>query len=137
VLGQHATTGPAPRRTGPPPPASDPAAVVAAVYEDVLGIAAADPDRGFFELGGDSLQAIQAASRLSEVFGRELAAETLFDHSSGAARATSSPAPAASRPRSPTGLPGGSADGRRAAGPFAGRLAGRRRHPVAAQCLPG
>jgi acyl transferase domain-containing protein len=90
VLGQPAPTpasAPAARRGGPPP-AADPSAVVVAVYSDVLGMVAVDPDRSFFELGGDSLQAIQAASRLSEVFGRELAAETLFDHPSARAVAT-------------------------------------------------
>ncbi|MEV1175412.1 condensation domain-containing protein, partial [Nonomuraea sp. NPDC049784] len=48
--------------------------VVAAAWQDVLGIAPAGPQDDFFSLGGDSLVATQLASRLG------LPIEAVFDH---------------------------------------------------------
>jgi acyl carrier protein len=52
---------------------------VAAVWEDVLGIGGIGRDDHFGDLGGDSLIAIQVASRLGERFGLGLGVRALFD----------------------------------------------------------
>ena len=44
----------------------------------VLGMAPLAPDDDFFELGGDSLAAIEAAATIEDEFGYELSIEDIF-----------------------------------------------------------
>ncbi|WPB73360.1 beta-ketoacyl synthase N-terminal-like domain-containing protein [Archangium violaceum] len=58
---------------------------VEAVIRSVLGFAPGDPldpDRGFFELGVDSLTAIALREKLQQALGMKLAASLVFDHPS-------------------------------------------------------
>ncbi|MEV0677472.1 non-ribosomal peptide synthase/polyketide synthase [Actinosynnema sp. NPDC050436] len=52
--------------------------LVAAVWEDVLGLDRVGADDNFFALGGDSILSIRVASRLRESF--DLSPRALFDH---------------------------------------------------------
>ncbi|MDZ5645866.1 polyketide synthase [Nitrospirillum sp. BR 11828] len=52
--------------------------VVAAVWRDVLGMAAIGPDDDFLALGGDSLIAVRVAARLRERLGCEVSTEAVF-----------------------------------------------------------
>jgi len=54
------------------------AAVVAAVWRDVLGVPTIGPDEDFLALGGDSLIAVRIAARLRETLGCEVEAGALF-----------------------------------------------------------
>ena len=47
-------------------------ALIAAVFAEVIGVAAIPPDRNFFHAGGDSLLAVKAASRIGASLGIEL-----------------------------------------------------------------
>jgi acyl-coenzyme A synthetase/AMP-(fatty) acid ligase/acyl carrier protein len=49
--------------------APEPAQRLAAIWAEVLGVARIDPNAGFYELGGNSLLAIEVASRLFDEFG--------------------------------------------------------------------
>jgi acyl carrier protein len=51
------------------------------LWSSALGLTAIDPHADFFEIGGNSLAAVQLASRISTHFGIELGAGSLFDHS--------------------------------------------------------
>jgi amino acid adenylation domain-containing protein len=53
---------------------------IAAVWMEVLGLEQVGRDEPFLELGGESLQAIQIASRLSEAFDLEVPLVHVFDH---------------------------------------------------------
>ncbi len=55
---------------------------IAEVWKEVLGTASVDAESDFFELGGDSLSASQAAARLSREFGSDLAPSQIAEHSS-------------------------------------------------------
>ncbi|MFL9926090.1 amino acid adenylation domain-containing protein [Herbaspirillum lusitanum] len=59
------------------------------VWCEVLGIAELSPASDFFLLGGKSLQAIQAATRLSQLLRRDVQVSALFRHTSIAALAQS------------------------------------------------
>ncbi|MGC4067110.1 MAG: thioesterase domain-containing protein [Polyangiaceae bacterium] len=48
------------------------------MWHEVLGVSTLDSDSDFFELGGQSLQALQVASRLSLVLDRTITASALF-----------------------------------------------------------
>lgn len=50
------------------------------IWSEVLGHTALRPQNDFFKLGGQSLQTIQVANRLSLVLGREVAVMDLFKH---------------------------------------------------------
>lgn len=54
--------------------------VLQEVWEHVLGVTSLSMQDDFFELGGQSLQAIQVANRLSIALGREVRVATLFRH---------------------------------------------------------
>lgn len=54
------------------------------VWEQVLGISAVSAQDDFFELGGQSLQTIQVANRLSVALGREVSVATVFRHPTAA-----------------------------------------------------
>jgi amino acid adenylation domain-containing protein len=51
---------------------------VAAIWADVLGLDHVGPDDDFFDLGGDSLSAVQILSRVATCFGPRLAESNLF-----------------------------------------------------------
>ncbi|WP_426752081.1 myxochelin non-ribosomal peptide synthetase MxcG [Myxococcus sp. Y35] len=63
--------------------------LVLKVWEEVLGVAATSAQDDFFDLGGQSLQSIQVANRLSIELGREIPVATVFRHptAAGLARA--------------------------------------------------
>ncbi|MBZ3905536.1 amino acid adenylation domain-containing protein [Streptomyces griseiscabiei] len=57
-----------------------PEATIAAVWRDVLGVAAVSAEDDVFDLGAHSLQAIQVTNRLSAELGRDLKVAWLFQH---------------------------------------------------------
>ncbi|NUP49114.1 MAG: amino acid adenylation domain-containing protein, partial [Catenulispora sp.] len=59
---------------------------VAATWAEVLGVATVDADRGFFELGGDSIRAVTLVSRLRAA-GFDLGVRDVFEHRTVAALA--------------------------------------------------
>ncbi len=63
--------------------------LVMTIWEEVLGVAAASAQEDFFDLGGQSLQSIQVANRLSVELGREIPVATVFRYptAAGLARA--------------------------------------------------
>ncbi|WP_224366826.1 myxochelin non-ribosomal peptide synthetase MxcG [Hyalangium versicolor] len=61
--------------------------VVLQVWEQVLGVSATSAQDDFFELGGQSLQTIQVANRLSVALGREVPVATVFRYPTAAALA--------------------------------------------------
>ena len=81
------------RRSGasPPPEASIPGtergatAAVARLFEELLEIRGVDPERSFFEIGGDSILAIRLLLRIESELGRRLRLGALFEHPSAAA----------------------------------------------------
>ncbi|MGL6289133.1 MAG: condensation domain-containing protein [Silanimonas sp.] len=70
----HVDAGGEPRTTagGAPLPRAGREAELAALWSDVLGVAAIARDDGFIALGGDSLRATQLASRLGERLGLDV-----------------------------------------------------------------
>src|SRR5258706_505464 len=60
------------------PQAQDASSVVAEVWQTVLGIAAPDVDRAFFDLGGSSLQLLQMQGHLERRLNREVKLQDLF-----------------------------------------------------------
>ncbi|WP_414945171.1 non-ribosomal peptide synthase/polyketide synthase [Amycolatopsis sp. cmx-11-32] len=52
---------------------------VATILADVLGVTGIEAGDDFFALGGDSILAVQALSRLRRTFGADLSARTVFD----------------------------------------------------------
>ena len=61
------------------PPANDRERVLAAVFADVLGLPEVGADVGFFDLGGDSVLAIQVVSR-ARAAGLAITPKDLFEH---------------------------------------------------------
>jgi acyl carrier protein len=53
---------------------------LAALWTEVLGIAAIRPGDDFFELGGNSLVAVELITRIRETFGVPVSIVTIFDH---------------------------------------------------------
>jgi len=54
------------------PPATELEKAVAQIWEDAIGVRPIGIDDDFFELGGDSLRALQVASRICGQFGVDL-----------------------------------------------------------------
>ena len=54
--------------------------MVAAAFEDLLGVSRVGARDGFFDLGGHSLLAVRLVSRLAEATGKELAVRAVFEH---------------------------------------------------------
>jgi acyl carrier protein len=52
---------------------------VVAVVADVLGTSEIDPSANFFDLGGDSLAALEVTGRLIEDLDRDIPLDALFD----------------------------------------------------------
>ncbi|TWE15931.1 non-ribosomal peptide synthetase [Kitasatospora atroaurantiaca] len=61
--------------------------LVLAVWEEVLGVPGLSVHDDFFDLGGHSLQTLQAAHRLGIRLGRDIPAHTVFRHPTAAALA--------------------------------------------------
>lgn len=78
---------PAPERAPATEAATPRAEVLAAVFAASLGLPSAGADDDFFALGGDSVTALKALSRLRRTLGADLPARTLFDHPTPAALA--------------------------------------------------
>ncbi|MEN3031438.1 amino acid adenylation domain-containing protein [Chromobacterium amazonense] len=71
---------------------------IMAIWQQVLGVTPDSPSANFFAMGGKSLQAIQAANRLSRELEREVPVSALFTHHTVSALAQALSAPAAHRP---------------------------------------
>jgi acyl-CoA synthetase (AMP-forming)/AMP-acid ligase II/acyl carrier protein len=66
------------RRAGATAPRTDREAMVARIYEQVLGVQNVGAEDNFFELGGDSLRATQVISRIRSLFHVNLPIATVF-----------------------------------------------------------
>lgn len=94
------TAAPRPVEAAPPPPAvSTPAAaggdviaVLRELWTAALGVKDLGPDDDFFEVGGNSLAAVQLTAQINAHFGTDLGAGTLFDHPTMRALASEVPA---------------------------------------------
>jgi len=68
---------------GRPAPAAPPREgteqLVAAIWEQVLGVGLVGAQDEFFEIGGESLRAMQVVTKVNQVFGIDLPVRTLFD----------------------------------------------------------
>jgi len=53
---------------------------LAVIWSEVLRVSDIGPDADFFHLGGDSLAAMQIASRVSHRFGIRMRTRDLFEH---------------------------------------------------------
>jgi amino acid adenylation domain-containing protein len=70
----------APRLRSYVPPEGEIEQVVAAAWEELLGVQQAGRDDNFFELGGHSLMGVQLFARLRERFPVEVPVDSLFEH---------------------------------------------------------
>jgi nonribosomal peptide synthetase protein BlmX len=73
---------PAPGVNGPQPaapPREGTEQLVAAIWEQVLGVGLVGAHDEFFEIGGESLRAMQVVTKVNQVFGIDLPVRTLFD----------------------------------------------------------
>jgi nonribosomal peptide synthetase protein BlmX len=73
---------PAPGIDGPrpaAPPREGTEQLVAAIWEQVLGVDSVGAHDEFFEIGGESLRAMQVVTKVNQVFGIDLPVRTLFD----------------------------------------------------------
>jgi amino acid adenylation domain-containing protein len=61
-------------------PAAGLTMVIAEIWRDVLGVAAVGENDDFFELGGNSLSAIQVIARVQQLLGGEISVAAIFDH---------------------------------------------------------
>ena len=85
--------------------------IIAEVWQEMLGVDRVGEDDSFFELGGDSLIAIQLMARLNERLGSRATVADLFEQRTVGNLATfvHHPGPGASTPLSPSS-PAGSMD---------------------------
>lgn len=67
---------------------SDPLSVTLSAYRQVLGNPEVSPDDDFFELGGDSMQAIDAVSIIETAVGVEIPAAWFFTYPTASELAT-------------------------------------------------
>jgi phthiocerol/phenolphthiocerol synthesis type-I polyketide synthase E len=89
---------PAAAAPGPRAPGADaPAGVLAGIWSELLGIETIAPGDNFFDLGGDSVVAIQVAARAGQA-GLRMTPQDLFEHQSVAALAAAVGGPAAGVP---------------------------------------
>jgi amino acid adenylation domain-containing protein len=84
-------TRPAPETAGvaveAPARPTDHLAAVRQVWQEVLEVPVTGADTSFYELGGDSISSIEVLARLETLFGVQLDAVTMLDHSTPAALA--------------------------------------------------
>ena len=59
-------------------PSEDPAAALATIWAEILGVSSVDPGMTFFDLGGDSLGALRVRNRVRSELGIEVPALALF-----------------------------------------------------------
>nr|WP_272926185.1 non-ribosomal peptide synthetase [Streptomyces sp. SID8379] len=71
LLEKRAAAAPAPRPVAPGP-TEDLAELVVAVWREVLGVAAIDPDDDFFDLGGDSFTVVRVVETLRARLGLDI-----------------------------------------------------------------
>jgi amino acid adenylation domain-containing protein/FkbH-like protein len=62
------------------PPATPVEELVASIWQQILGTPPLHRDADFFELGGDSIQAVQVTARIHQALGCTVPLRTLFDH---------------------------------------------------------
>ncbi|MFL6289712.1 MAG: amino acid adenylation domain-containing protein, partial [Thermoanaerobaculia bacterium] len=98
--------------------------VVAAVWREVIGVAAVGMDDNFFDLGGHSLLLARVQARLSEILGRELPMVDLFRYPTVGSLAEALAGAAEPEPAAAPPLP--QAGGRIAVVGMAGRFPGAR-----------
>jgi acyl carrier protein len=67
------------RRQGYVAPRTETERVVADIYADVLGLDAVGINDGFFDLGGHSLTATRAVTRIRETFGVSVQVRAIFE----------------------------------------------------------
>jgi acyl carrier protein len=81
-LPEHVAPGPHARsRSGAPDAAPRGAteAVIARLWQEVLGVAELGIDDGFFALGGDSMHALELGARMRDELGIEFSVQDLFE----------------------------------------------------------
>ncbi|MGK5522063.1 amino acid adenylation domain-containing protein, partial [Micromonospora sp. URMC 107] len=83
---------------GPDGPATPGEAAVRAVWAEVLQLPEPPLDVRFFDLGGTSFALVKVVTQLQEVFGREIAVATMFEHPTIRAMAAHLSGPAAPAP---------------------------------------
>jgi acyl-CoA synthetase (AMP-forming)/AMP-acid ligase II/acyl carrier protein len=71
--------GAAPESLGGAAPRSPTEETLCAIFTEILGSGPVGADRDFFEIGGDSIQAVRIVDRVREAFGVRLPATLLFD----------------------------------------------------------
>jgi len=71
---------PVARLAGYAPPETETEQLVAAVWQEVLGVERVGLDDNFFDLGGNSVQVVRAHRRLQEIFGRALPIVRIFSN---------------------------------------------------------
>ena len=87
-LGRTATGAPEPvDADGAGSGAAGVAGTVAGIWSSVLGVADVGPDDDFFDLGGNSLVAVQLIAQVRKALGVRLPMRTLFEHSTVAGMA--------------------------------------------------
>jgi phthiocerol/phenolphthiocerol synthesis type-I polyketide synthase E len=79
VVPRPVPVAPAQAAVAPAPDGDEVVAQLRQVWGDALGVTELSLDDDFFELGGDSLSAVQVAARISARFGVEISAGSLFD----------------------------------------------------------
>lgn len=87
ALRDRATTAPGPAGGPAAVPADDHQRLVLDVWTEVLGARPGSVHDDFFDLGGQSLQTIQVATRLTAALGHEVEVTTVFQHPTAAALA--------------------------------------------------
>ena len=61
------------------PPKDDTIAQLSRIWQDLLGLDSVEPDQNYFDLGGDSLLAVQMFAQIEKSFNVNLPLATLFD----------------------------------------------------------
>ncbi|MFZ0923965.1 MAG: phosphopantetheine-binding protein, partial [Candidatus Acidiferrales bacterium] len=60
------------------PPVDDTTSRLARIWQEMLGLESIGPDQNYFDLGGDSILAVQLFIRIEQEFGVKLPLATLF-----------------------------------------------------------
>ena len=86
--GPGAVTDPAHAGTGGDEPRTKTEQTVAGVFSEVLSLPAVGVEASFFSVGGNSLQAMRAVSRINKAFGIKLSVRTLYGNATARAVST-------------------------------------------------